>query len=347
MLDYLRGTVELNPLKLNPLSFWLKGERIARDLETRLFFCSIGKVAPRLLERMGEVGIPRVELHARPMPDSFIERLLGIYDTAKSTSLYDLHVSWSENYSEAVRKITGYRGNVITLPHLLLGSSLERRTLSRPLPRPSRPTFVAGSTVKGENLLVLEAFSIVRSRLPEARLILAPREPKWWAKAFEASSRRHRTLRFSSLEDASKLAEALEDVEVVVVDAIGPLFDLYQTAEAAFVGGGFPELGGKGTHNATEPLAWLVPTCCGPKENVELEAQIEGVSRGRMFRRVSSAEEMASFFLEVAQRSQPLTEEREQMEAFLLAVKERFEEEKDELALRVQGLKTRSLSPLF
>jgi 3-deoxy-D-manno-octulosonic-acid transferase len=49
--------------------------------------------------------------------------------------------------------------------------------------------------------------------------------------------------------------------KVILVDSIGLLFDLYQYADIAYIGGGFK----KGIHNILEPLAYNIPVIFGSK----------------------------------------------------------------------------------
>ena len=71
-----------------------------------------------------------------------------------------------------------------------------------------------------------------------------------------------------SVEEGESLAE------VVIVDRVGLLADLYRIADIAWVGGGF---GGDGLHSVLEPAALGVPVVYGPRfgNTVEAEAMAE------------------------------------------------------------------------
>ncbi|MEP7233760.1 MAG: glycosyltransferase N-terminal domain-containing protein [Ignavibacteriota bacterium] len=61
---------------------------------------------------------------------------------------------------------------------------------------------------------------------------------------------------------------------ILIVDSIGKLFELYQYASVAYVGGGF----GSGVHNVLEPAVWGVPTIVGPKHERSQEiAEMIGI----------------------------------------------------------------------
>jgi 3-deoxy-D-manno-octulosonic-acid transferase len=61
---------------------------------------------------------------------------------------------------------------------------------------------------------------------------------------------------------ADRLDEATSDTEVVVVDRVGVLGDLYALADVAFVGGGFHAAG---LHSVLEPAAFGAPVLFGPR----------------------------------------------------------------------------------
>ncbi len=119
-----------------------------------------------------------------------------------------------------------------------------------------RPTLVAGSTWPSDEEVVLPAWARLRARSLDARLIIAPHEPtehhvvavEHWA----ASA----GLRWARLDDATA------DTDVVIVDRIGVLGDLYAHASVAYVGGAFHAAG---LHSVLEPAAFGVPVLFGPR----------------------------------------------------------------------------------
>jgi 3-deoxy-D-manno-octulosonic-acid transferase len=104
---------------------------------------------------------------------------------------------------------------------------------------------VCGSTVEGEETLVLHAFENVLASHPRAVMILAPRRPERFsavAKLLEQLG-----IRFwrRSLWSSDPVAGG-----VFLVDTIGELSSLYALADVAFVGGSLVARGG---HNIIEP----------------------------------------------------------------------------------------------
>ena len=119
-------------------------------------------------------------------------------------------------------------------------------------------TLVAGSTWPADEAVVLPAFETVR-RLPllrDARLIIAPHEP-----TDEHLQPIQRWATTTGLTLA-RLADADRSTDVVLVDRVGVLGDLYALAHIAFVGGGFHDAG---LHSVLEPAAFGAPVVFGPR----------------------------------------------------------------------------------
>ena len=112
--------------------------------------------------------------------------------------------------------------------------------------------WVAGCTHPGEETSVLAAHRAVRERFPEATLLLAPRH----VERTDAVIALVRGAGFTVARESQGRVEGAPP-DVVVVDRIGVLSDLYAVGEVAFVGGSLIERGG---HNILEPvLASTVP----------------------------------------------------------------------------------------
>jgi len=119
------------------------------------------------------------------------------------------------------------------------------------------PVIVAGSTLAGEEELVLHSFSEVRQEYPQAVLVLAPRHPERFATVAALLDKSgipwHRR---SQWQPGATLAG-----KVLLLDSIGELAAIYQLAAIAFVGGSLVPAGG---HNIVEPARFGVPVVVGP-----------------------------------------------------------------------------------
>jgi 3-deoxy-D-manno-octulosonic-acid transferase len=137
----------------------------------------------------------------------------------------------------------------------------------------SRPVIVAGSTMKGEEPVVLKAFRRVRTAAPNALLVLAPRNPERFSEA-EALARSEgwKVARRSDLA-----IDAEPRVDIVILDTIGELATIYQIATVVFVGGSLVATGG---HNVLEPAVFGKPIVFGPHMENFVEIAEAFVSNG-------------------------------------------------------------------
>ena len=122
---------------------------------------------------------------------------------------------------------------------------------------PNRPVIVAGSTIRGEEAAVLRAFARIKTTMPNALAIVAPRQ----AERFGEVERLSREAGFVTARRSELPIDAEPRADVVVLDSLGELAQLYQVATAVFVGGSLVNQGG---HNILEPAMYGKPIVFGP-----------------------------------------------------------------------------------
>ncbi len=122
----------------------------------------------------------------------------------------------------------------------------------------SFPLIVAGSTVEGEEPLVLEAFAVIRATpgLENTRMLLAPRHPQRFdevKKILDGSAFQYAVRTNPGTADAT--------APVILLDTVGELAAAYRFGDAVFVGGSLVPRGG---HSILEPAAVARPVVTGP-----------------------------------------------------------------------------------
>jgi len=122
---------------------------------------------------------------------------------------------------------------------------------------PHRSVVVAGSTLRGEEPAVLRAFARVKALQSSALCVLAPRQPE----RFGEVERLAREAGFATMRRTELPIDAEPRADVVVLDTIGELAQLYQLATVVFVGGSLADHGG---HNILEPAIFGKPVLFGP-----------------------------------------------------------------------------------
>jgi 3-deoxy-D-manno-octulosonic-acid transferase len=119
------------------------------------------------------------------------------------------------------------------------------------------PLLVAGSTMDGEEWMVLQAFVAIRRAHPTARLVIAPRRPE----RFAAVSAMVQSMGLLGARRTALPAEGWRDGDVLVLDTVGELAQVYALADVVFVGGSLVPRGG---HNVLEPAVAGKPIAVGP-----------------------------------------------------------------------------------
>ena len=125
-------------------------------------------------------------------------------------------------------------------------------------PRPEqKPLLVAGSSHRGEEEILLEAFVSLQSRFPNLQMVLAPRHPQRFAEV-------ERLLKATGVSFARKSQvseDRVFDKEILLLDTLGELQGFFAVADIAFIGGSLVDAGG---HNLLEPARFRKPILFGP-----------------------------------------------------------------------------------
>ena len=214
----------------------------------------LGLISATLAERSTRrSGIARALLH-----DAYAALdAVGAVDLADADRLVALGVRQSAievtgdtRYDQVWERATSVDGNQTPL-----------RTLAS-----DRPTVVAGSTWPADEAVLLPAFAQLRRSSPDVRLIIAPHEP----------TAAHIEPIVSWARQTGAIVARLSDTmagaaDVVVVDQMGMLGDLYWLATIAYVGGGFH---GAGLHSVLEPAAFGAPVLFGPRYQMSRDATL-------------------------------------------------------------------------
>jgi len=135
--------------------------------------------------------------------------------------------------------------NVEVVGNIKLAQKIEA---SKKYSKPEGTIIVAASTHEGEEEGILRGFIAYREHNPSARLLVVPRHPERFAKVAELISKTAPTM---SLSRWSK-SQALQS-DIVLVDAMGELNNLYAISDIAILGGAFAPIGG---HNPLEPATF-------------------------------------------------------------------------------------------
>jgi 3-deoxy-D-manno-octulosonic-acid transferase len=138
--------------------------------------------------------------------------------------------------------------------------------------------FIGGSTWKEDEALLIP---LIRQKELNLKFILAPHDTSPERIQYIIGELDQPVVRYSELNK-----ENAQQAEVLIIDSVGILAQLYQYATLAFIGGGF----GTGIHNIQEPITYGVPVFFGPGYHKFKEA-VDLINMGGVFS-VTSAEEL-------------------------------------------------------
>lgn len=215
----------------------------------------------RLLLADASVSANAHSFRHKPLVRNFNREVLAQFDTIAAVS-----ASAAEN----LRPLLRYPERLRVLGDTRYEQVLHRvqhaapQNLLPPSWREQEISLVAGSTWPSDEAVLIPAFAAARERFPHMRMILVPHEPT--EAHLQNAERLLHEHRLSSVRLSH--AQQHETAEVLLVDRIGVLAELYGRGQIAYVGGAF----GPGVHSVLEAAAHGVPVLFGPRHNNSAEA---------------------------------------------------------------------------
>ena len=216
---------------------------------------------PNLIHEAKARGAKVALVNGRISPRSF-PRYKRIRSLLQGTlSEVDAFFMQAEPHAERIRALGAPESRVKVTGNLkfdALDTARPKERLARIiLSDPARPIVVAGSTVPGEEEIILKALHLAREEVPNLGLVLAPRHPDRFADVpgvVEAAG--FHCVRRTDLEPGQ-----WKTGDVLLLDTLGELASVFSLATVGFVGGSLVPQGG---HNVLEVSASGVPVLTGP-----------------------------------------------------------------------------------
>lgn len=141
--------------------------------------------------------------------------------------------------------------------------------------REDAPVVVAGSTHRGEEEVLMEAFDAARRTLPGTSFVIVPRHPERGDEIKELCETRGARCVLRSHTPAGK---RVPEGSILIADTIGELVRIYRAATVVFVGKSLVDGGGQ---NIIEPASMGKPVIFGPSmHNFREAAELLLTNRG-------------------------------------------------------------------
>jgi len=270
-----------------PLDFsWIASRAVKRIAPSLLLFVEM-EIWPNLVRQAYRRGIPTILLSGRisakalsryTLARPFFRRVLAQYTALGMQSPEDaermLKLGAPEKKVSVVGSLKFAVDDVVTGRESVIGST-----------RPDRQILVAGSSHRGEELVLLRALQLSRSVIPRLMMVLAPRHPERFSeveKLLQESS-------FSFERKTRLQPDQYFQKDVLLLDTVGELMEFFNVADVTFVGGSLVDAGG---HNILEPARCRKPVLFGPYMQ-NFKAIAEGMKRKGGAIEVHSAEDVA------------------------------------------------------
>jgi 3-deoxy-D-manno-octulosonic-acid transferase len=281
-----------SPVFYLPLDFALVVRRYLHLLKPELLILMESELWPNLMNECVRGGVPVAVVNARSLPRYLHLRRLW-RPLLHGVSLF---LAQSEENAKRLIQIGALAERVGVSGNLKYDVKTQGKnamtTLMRERLQEGAKVLVAGSTLDGEEALLLEAWRQVLRNVPDAVMVLAPRRTeRFTAVAGLIQSGGFAVIRASELKHREG---SIASGHVVLLDTIGDLASVYSLGTVAFVGGSLVQAGG---HNPLEPVRFGVPVVMGPSS--ENFREIVEAMRAAGAIRITGAGELANTLTEL------------------------------------------------
>jgi 3-deoxy-D-manno-octulosonic-acid transferase len=245
-----------------PLDFPWIVRRYLRTLDPVLLVLVETEFWPNLLTACRRTSIPVAVVNGR-ISDRSLPRYLRLRAIWKKIlSGVSIVMAQSEEDAKRLKAIGAPSGRVSFAGNLKFdvrsAEPAAITTMLREKLTPGTRVLVCGSTLDGEEEILLDGFQQLVKIFPDCVMILAPRHPERFARV--AGLLKNRKERFVRRSNWMKRPAKIKPGTVILLDSIGELASVYALASVAFVGGSLVPGGG---HNPLEPAQFAVPVVMG------------------------------------------------------------------------------------
>lgn len=216
------------------LPFWIKKQKMLIVLEAEFWYL--------LFAVANAKGAKVVLLNAR-ISDKSVKKYLQFAWFYKKL-LSNVEVIYAQSEVDKNRFLALGAKNIKVIGNIKLAGTISK---TKEYEKPVQETIVAGSTHETEEESILKSF-VQYKKQADAKLIIVPRHPERFESVYELMKNyadKHSLIlsRFSERQDF--------DADLILVDAMGELNNMYAISDIAIVGGAFKE--DVGGHNPLEP----------------------------------------------------------------------------------------------
>lgn len=262
------GRQRIKPIYF-PLDFPWSVKKHLRVIRPRIILILETEIWPNFLKAASSLDIPVLLVSGCISPKSFKRYKKIRFLTNKVLPLFrEIHMQSEQDKARIVQmgapaSLVRITGNIKFdyMPSLSIESASQKYRHMLRL-REDHSVIIAGSTHKGEEEIILDAFEKLRDKYQGHNLvlILAPRHPERFAQVDNMLKRACSKDRYRKLSQNDSVVSD-GSASVYLIDTLGILSTLYSIGHIVIMGGTFSPIGG---HNILEPAAYSKPIICGP-----------------------------------------------------------------------------------
>lgn len=234
--------------------------RAVRAVRPRFFVGMETELWPNFLRALASARVPSMIANGRISDRSFKRYRMIRPLMARFLSRVSLFAMQSQEDARRIVALGVPRERVVVTGNLKM--ELAPAPSETPWERllglePRDLLWIAGSTHRGEEAIMLDVFQRLKPRFPTLALLLAPRHPERAAEVERLIAERG----LAPVRRSQLAAGGAARGAIVILDTVGELADLYRLAAVVFVGGSLVASGG---HNMLEPALRKKPVLYGP-----------------------------------------------------------------------------------
>lgn len=299
---------EADRIMFMPWDAGICANRVVNSLSPEVFITIETEIWPVLFHSLKKSGSHILLLNGRLSLKSFNGYNLSRFFMKEVLSYSDFLYMQTKGDAERIIALGAQKEKVGIMGNFKFDIAFDKKAPLEWINRIRGRVFLAGSTHRGEDEIILDAYETIkrvrgqvgttRFRGSEAKdntsdikLIIAPRHPERFDEVEKLIKERGMNyIRRSEIKDSA-------EADVILLDTIGELSELFSNATITFIGGSLLPYGG---HNILEPAYWANPILFGPHmENFPIAAEF---LRKPAALEVKDAREIAKTVEELLQR---------------------------------------------
>lgn len=232
--------------------------RAVRSMNPLLFITIETEIWPLLIRKLKRSDTKIILLNGRISPGSFKGYKRASFLMSKVLSDMNYFFMQSKDDAERIISIGADPGKVGVMGNFKFDLDFGDTASAEWINDIDGCIFLAGSTHKGEDEIILDAFITLNDAFPDLKLVIAPRHPERFDDVESLiKSRGLSYIRRSDIDTSSRT----KLFSVILLDTVGELPKAFSRSAITFIGGSLLPYGG---HNILEPAYWCNPIIFGP-----------------------------------------------------------------------------------